>query len=355
MPYEKVYFALNGRRVEALFDRTRLTIGGLVFVREHEGSEPHFSATPKTDHTPHCVVWLSPSDWTVHLESRLVVSELDAFQLCTVLAGRLSINDVRKALYFAAGKVPVQRLHRRDTWHGSVPGRCVAVAARLRSIPYIPSRPDDPSAQEHVLPLQSYLLLTCFDILGQSDGWSHFGNWLRKKQDGPDLLNVKSDDPIGLCQELHGQWLDHYGNRNSFYRFINETIDQSARERLIDSVIIRKYPLPPVKDALSRASRVPATDEEKLAYLYKIRNAYTHEGRAPSGNLETRSDREQPRGQIVDKGMLKSFSTVGWPGILAETVKTGLEATLRAQIAEAPPDFCAPDKLADGPGFRSYA
>lgn len=354
---DTVHFVFDEQKIEAPFDRSRLAIGGVVHVLTHDGAGPTFSPEAVPNGTPHCVTWISPTDWTVSLESRLIVAEHDVHRIATVLAGAMSKDDVRRALYHAAGVVRAGKLHLGDTWHNSIPGKCLAVAERLQLVSNLQRPEIEKIVWWHSERLITYLLLTCFDILGQSDGWTHFGNWLNTKKGGPDLTQVTSSDPIGVAKELYDQWLSKYGIRNSFYRFIDECLDQPTRQRLLDSLEIKKYPLPPAEGALSRQSQIPTSDEEKLRYLYKVRNSFTHEARGVPGEYPgvEQQQRLRGRGQAIEGGLFKNYATADWPNVLVDCVKFGLIAVLKDQLDAAPPDMKVPSELPSGPGRRSYA
>ncbi|UZK65861.1 hypothetical protein [Sphingomonas sp. M1-B02] len=351
-----VYFAFGEKKIAASFNRDKIYIGGVVYISAEEAWEPQFCPDPFPGSIRHCVTWISTSDWTVFLEDRLIVAEHDVHRITSVLGEAISQDDVRRALYYAAGLVPVGKLHLGDTWHSSIPGKCLAVAERLQLVGDLRRPHIESVLWWHSEPLITYLLLTCFDILGQSKGWMPFGNWLKSKKGGPDLALIGSTDPIGVADELHRQWLDRFGTRNSFYRFANERLDQPTRQRLLDSLEIIKYPLPPADGALSRGSEIPTTPEEKLRYLYKVRNSFTHEARGVPGKYPGVA--RQPKrglGQAIEKGLFCNYATVNWPNVLIEVVKFGLLGVLHDQLAEAPQDLDVPEVLPNGPGRRSYA
>ena len=350
-----VYFVVDDRRVPGRYDVSDLAIGSVVHVRA-EGDAFNVSPTPIPNSVPHCITWYAPSDRTISLQWRMTVAEHDVHRIATVLGGAMPKSDVRRALYFAAGQVPVRKLHLGDTWHGSIPGKCLATAERLQLVADL-TRPEiEKVVWWHSESLITYLLLTCFDILGQSTGFSHFGNWLSARRRAEDVSKLGETDPLVVARALHDQWLAIFGIKNSFYRFINETLDDELRGLLLASVEIKKYPLPPAEGALTPRSEIPTTDEEKMRYLYKLRNSFTHEARALPGNHP--SQPRQPkrgRGQTIEHGVFKSFATSDWPELLIRCVKFGLLKMLREQLDLAPPELVVPNKLADGAGRRSYA
>jgi hypothetical protein len=351
-----MHFAFDERKVAAVYARDKVRIGGIVYLLAEEGAEPQFSPVAFKNSRPYCVTWISTSDWTVYLLDRLVVTEHDVHRIAAVLAGAMSQDNVRKALYFSAGQVPVGKLHLGDTWHNSIPGKCLAVAERLQFVSDLHTPDVEMVVWWHSESLITYLLLTCFDILGQSRGWYDFGSWLKQKtEDGPELAQVASGDPVATSEQLYEQWLVKFGIKNSFYRFINERLDQSTRQKLLDSLTIKKYGLPPDSD-LSRQSQIPVTGEEKLRYLYKVRNAFTHQARGVPGKYPAvKRGPVTGRGQTIEGRHFKSYATADWPNVLIDSVRFGLVAILREQLASAPADLKVPKELPTTPGRRNYA
>ncbi|HET6942755.1 MAG TPA: hypothetical protein VFH89_11390 [Sphingomicrobium sp.] len=349
-----VNFALEGTNYSVEYDTNLLKIGGVVHVLKRADDDPVFSHKPSPGSVEYCVGWISPSDWSVPLENSLVVAEHDVNRISAAIGTALSKEEVRRALFFAAGDVPIGKLHLAETWHTSVPGKCLAVAERLHLVALLRRPEIEKEIWWHSAPLINYLLLTCFDILGQSDGWTDFGSWLdRKKDDGPDVSKLTSSDPIKIAKELYEQWLDKYGTKRSFYRFVNETLDSGQRQKLFDSVDIKKYPLPPAPGALSKGSRIETTDKERLRFLYKLRNSFTHEARGTPGKYPG-PDRKlwTGHGQAVENGLFKDFGTINWPDVLVDCVTQGLVTVLKQQLALSPSDLVVPNLLADGPGRR---
>lgn len=350
-----VHFVLDDRRVEGRYDIADLSIGSVVHVRGRE-DHPDVSTTPISGSVPYCVTWYAQSDRTIFLESRMTVAESDVHRVSSALGEAMPRSDIRRALYLAASQVPVGRLHLGDTWHGSIPGRCLATAERLQLVADLRGLETDTIIWRHSEALITYLALTCFDILGQSTGFSTFGNWLSANRRAQDVANLAETEPLAVARALHDQWLATFGTRNSFYRFINETLDDEMRGLLLESLEIKKYPLPPAEGALTPQSAIPTTDEEKVRYLYKIRNSFTHEARAlPGKHPDLPRPPKRGRGQSIENGVFKNFATSDWPALLIRCVKFGLLKLLREQLERAPADLVVPDKLAAGPGRRSFA
>jgi hypothetical protein len=130
--------------------------------------------------------------------------------------------------------------------------------------------------------LITYLLLTCFDQLGQPvTGWLFFPNWLKKKAEDVKRmlsdfknLNILHGDPdsrdIAQIDYIYGRYHSEYGVKYSFYRFINEVLPANTVRQLLDSIQIIEY------DNQRSVTAPDKSDAEKLKWMYATRNAYTH-------------------------------------------------------------------------------
>ena len=98
---------------------------------------------------------------------------------------------------------------------------------------------------KHFDSLRNYLLLTCFDSLGQPEEFVTFESWLKRssgvleRQAGLDTLGA-SDSPIQVTEKLHRAYLDSYGTRRSFYRFLDTVLPETALDDLMFSIRIRR-------------------------------------------------------------------------------------------------------------------
>jgi hypothetical protein len=142
--------------------------------------------------------------------------------------------------------------------------------------------------------LRFYLLLTCFDVLGQPAEWKDFNSWLAKK-DNPERDEVLAK-AVGLTvlegtKILYNHYNAIYGVKNSFYRFIKEIISEQRREELLRSITIRKYCNEPYREL-----EYNATDDDKVKFLFTIRNSFTHKAlslASPGGGIMMYEDIEE--------------------------------------------------------------
>lgn len=314
---------LDGGRIEAAYDRSKLALGALVHVSSDPEGHPVFSPTPSTGSTPYAVVWIATSEWWVLLANSPSFSEHDANQIVAATKGMLSKEYVDKAISKCRGDISLKKLYITEEEKGARSYQLLAVAQRLELVDLLISAKDEQrlhyEAKLHYGGLIIYLLLTCFDLLGQPAKWMDFGSWLSTKE--PDSNTLTATDAITCAKQLHRQWLDKYSVRNSFYRFINEVISNEDRTHLLESLIIKDYKLPP-----EPMERIQVSDDQKIKYLFDTRNRYTHRALFVPGNIADVPpiSSEVGREQARTKRFFRNVSTIGWPDILIETVRKGL-------------------------------
>lgn len=185
--------------------------------------------------------------------------------------------------------------------------------------------------------LRNYLLLTCFDILGQRSSFVEFSNWLkdgryRAEREEAAAAVPTSAGAIDAACKIHGAWLDRYGPRRSFMRFIDEVLSPTMRESLLHSITITK-----LKGAT--VLKEESTARQKMEALYGLRNGYTHEGMTPGspagGVFPDWGRGVEYEGKIrfgwetivttaEKNGVRFHYAVRKWPTVLIETVRAGL-------------------------------
>lgn len=128
----------------------------------------------------------------------------------------------------------------------------------------------------HIPPVSEYLILTCFDLLGQKSNFISFDQWLtskKKKNERTEFLNnINTDDFIEKSKKLYQKFQNIYGVKNSFMNFINYTLDKEHRTQLFDTIRVKIY-----SDYPNNLFDVQyGGDDEKASYLYSLRNKFTH-------------------------------------------------------------------------------
>jgi len=159
--------------------------------------------------------------------------------------------------------------------------------------------------------LRNYLLLTCFDLLGQPNEFRDFQSWLSAAACADERTQVAQDltaemSAFESADVIHRGYLRIYGARNAFIKFINEVLTPEARKDLLYSVLIRK--IDPVKNI---EVEVINSDERKINWLYSVRNSYTHRAEntgSPAGGLFDSIGREL----VVDGKVLIGYEPNAW-------------------------------------------
>lgn len=133
-----------------------------------------------------------------------------------------------------------------------------------------------------------YLLLTCFDKLGQERRFLTHQDWLNSKQD--EHVNQKNEvinelppnaSSIAIAQAFTDEYQKLFGIKNNFYGGI-ESLPDSQREKLLASIDIKfidKYEQCTKNQSLPSAPLDdPALEERlKFQFIYSKRNQFTHQ------------------------------------------------------------------------------
>ena len=128
--------------------------------------------------------------------------------------------------------------------------------------------------QIEIVPLRTYLLLTCFDQLGLQKGWLTFDNFLEstktKNEINEILEQLKYKTELNKVKTIYESYKKGYVVKHSFMNFINEILDEETKNELINSIRIT------INNSKDLLETKMSTTQEKLDYLYKIRNDFTH-------------------------------------------------------------------------------
>jgi len=132
-----------------------------------------------------------------------------------------------------------------------------------------------------------YLLLTCFDRLGQLRQHISFPEWLKSTKEvyvteRNKVLNLLSTNssPTETAQKLFEVYQNIYGVKNSFYKGILN-LSEESKEQFLKSVCLTFKPKCPMHGVNISTPSFPLNDKEKelklkLKYLYNKRNSFTH-------------------------------------------------------------------------------
>lgn len=132
-----------------------------------------------------------------------------------------------------------------------------------------------------------YLLLTCFDRLGQLQKYISFADWLKSKkavyvtERNTVLTSLSSNSsPVETAHKLAEAYQDIYGVKNSFYQGILN-LSEEAKEQFLKSVSLTFNPEFGMHGTNVSTPSFPLEDKKKelelkLKYLYNKRNRFTH-------------------------------------------------------------------------------
>jgi hypothetical protein len=201
----------------------------------------------------------------------------------------------------------------------------------------------------HYSGLKIYLLLTCFDILGQNDEWKDFSSWLNSKTKISERDQIfKRHEHLDLLESMkkvHEDYNSLYGVKRSFMNFVNKKLSDQQKYKLLISVIILRGKvsqptiLPDGRIQIQgggggKAEKYIASDSEKLNMLFKLRNPFTHSG-IPIGNsnelffkdhIIKQFDLNHKRGDMIFNEIRKNqmqytLAVFDWPDLVIEVLE----------------------------------
>lgn len=200
---------------------------------------------------------------------------------------------------------------------------------------------------KHFDSLRTYLLLTCFDLLGQPDEFMDFGAWLRagrtREERDSILLSIPDvGDFVQRVSMMHEAYLGIYGVKKSFLRFIDDVIPEASKASLLYSIRVSEFD--PTENR-----EIGILDEEtrKTGFLYWVRNSYTHKAistGSPAGGVFSNWGMPilidgvpkmgwEPICTRIDGGKHYSYGVRNWPTVLIEVVTCGLREIERLSAA----------------------
>jgi hypothetical protein len=187
--------------------------------------------------------------------------------------------------------------------------------------------------------LRNYLLLTCFDVLGQTREWIAFDGWLKAKKCREERATAveqltDTTDPVAVASALHEKYMELYGVKLSFYNFIHTVISSDARTMLYQSIRV-----PTTIGSTQTINLNQGYDTARDELLFRIRNRYTHQAQSfgnsaggvfdPSEKHYDSDGREVKGWDLVESDFSEENQTNlfvrDWPNVLISVVRTGLE------------------------------
>lgn len=188
----------------------------------------------------------------------------------------ISRSQVERAVQNLTAREPVAYLQMKKKRREQPVYALRTVAERVRLCRMLAGEDAAELISTHQLGLVCYLLLTCFDRLGQLNRFIQFDDFLQgKKQRYKDLreeaLRNAGDDAVSQSLALYRTYQKHFSVTNSFYRFIDEVLPEQERRALLECIKVFETPL------LKKASSRKLDDIEVKRFLYSFRNRFTHQ------------------------------------------------------------------------------
>jgi len=331
-----VTFEINGKKISTQYDRTKLRLGTIVFVRFSEGKEPIAISPQSSDGTvPYAVRWIAPSTWHVELVSEFKVRPEFAKRVEDEIGEYITRREIDTALTVFSNRVRIQHFYKTSELGNNPLSVVFTVLERLHVCRCLQQEPVRKALFGYDEPLISYLYLTCFDRLGQPADWLDFSSWLKSsghkdEREAAKAQAARSGDTIDAANALYRQYLDLYGVKSSFFRFLHEILPPHIRNELLRTIDMHSLSNPPDLTEYRDPS-----DIEKENYLFRRRNEYTHRAdlKAPAGEWLGRSYSNPIQEFYADHWT--TIRTIGWPSILNKAVQAGLAVyLLAAQVNE---------------------
>ena len=118
-----------------------------------------------------------------------------------------------------------------------------------------------------------------------------------------------------------------YGVKNSFYRFMREVIPPQIRMNLLNLVRIN------VENKADRRHNRQGTEFEKEAFLYKIRNDFTHKTYSTGAMRDIRNDDWNSRERIYKNNEVLWVSThKSFDDKLKEVILIGISELVKKPV-----------------------
>src|SRR5258706_15359209 len=276
---ERITFAYDSVTVaRGTIDRRLLRVGTTVFVRR-QGRRYLISSTS----TPDGIRFLIACVYSARDKARArYVDLLRESIIQPSLEGRIIAATglriapggmTRKLRTTASIDVPFDKLYTSDGIAGGRRVRRVqALVDRLDLIGILNAEPVGRPLWMHYRSLVAYLLLTCFDLLGQDQDWVTFESWLsssnqKHKLERERAVRAMRDDtaPITAALTMSQEYASIYGVGRGFKAFIANQIPVRKLRRLLRAIVIEKRVMTGLSD--ERKPLQGLSDKKKIDWL----------------------------------------------------------------------------------------
>jgi hypothetical protein len=338
-----VLFQINHKNYPYRFDRTRLNLGAKIFVElDNEDNPKDFYSDFRASCIPYWVMWITQSGWQVILQNKYDLDTSLQSRIVKAVETYLDQETVVHGLSIVLEHIRPDHMFKNSEFDNSELAVIYTVVERLDLCSKLTDTATAKQLWYHYRPLMVYLLLTCFDRLGQPADWMDFGGWLRngdKQHERMQVILEKAENYDEIATAFYDTYNKIYGVRNSFYRFLHQVLPQELREELLGSIRIDITDLPP------NSGKIRTENENaKEKFLFQLRNDYTHKAQFIPGLTndlwpeEARAkaqDAWEVSQQFIEQSSWKCVYIRNWPEILEKVVKVGLAMYIQKIITSA--------------------
>lgn len=329
-----------------------LQLGYPIYIRIDTEQRAMFSEHPQSGYIRYAVTAINRPytppdkeavlDVIVHAQTPRDFLDEHLEEIEVVLNGIVKREVILRALRNIASTYRVQDMGLTLARRASEANTFVTVSRRLDLCRKLAGQSGADLIGLHQRNLVLYLLLTCFDRLGQPAPYLSFESWLeskkakhRDKRDAA-LVGVESS-PIAQARALNQAYVAEYGVRNSFFRFLDDVLPREQYQTLITSLWSHRT-------VWGTGMSSPMSEIEKRKYLYQLRNAYTHQAEAQPGltvPFPAEVGETPPEftayfyEQVTTREGTDTVSFSNWPKVLEDCVLHGLAERVRQRAGNA--------------------
>ena len=313
-----------------MFDRAQLKLGTTIYVEfDGSGTPKDFYIHSRPSTIAYYIMWIAPSQWHVVLQDKFRPDPSFEERVFASINGYLEKETIARALAIAASDIRPEQMFKTSELNRSRLAVISAVIDRLDLCSKLSEAETAKQLFHHYTPLVVYLLLTCFDRLGQPSNWMDFGSWLRsddKQEEREQVILDNLNNPPEIAATFYNMYNGIYGVSNSFYRFLHKILPSQTRQELLGTIRIEIVDNPP-----NIGNNRQADNKAKEKYLFQLRNDYTHKAQFVPGTTKA----IWPDGTFDKDSWIGVHQTIGhsswntlfirnWPETIERVVRVGL-------------------------------
>ena len=315
-------------RFECELNLKGLKLGDILYVNSNTSEA---TLKPKKNFNKYYINHIANKSRYINLHNGLyntfddverIFNELDSFFEKNEITKEL----VQKAVTNSASNIRPKQMHKTNEIQSQQFKKWVRVIDRINLCERLMHPDVGRELFSHWSSLIEYHCLTCFDLLGQKEGYADFGRWIRSsdyKADRERVVVPENTDYDKVSEIYYSEYQRRYGVKNSFFNFLDNILNKDDVEILFSSIRIEKT-------GINNDEYQLGDELEKKKYLYALRNLYTHNLDAQGGvhhelAAARMADNWVYRKQIINQRDFNTFSVLNWPDILMFIVMTGLK------------------------------